>query len=291
VAFPIVWRFQAARLPAISGIPGLVKSITLACIMLVVTSAFYFFIIPRLWFSGGAGAGTRAGIRIVVHPLLWEAAFLFHRMAARRWDDSEDQGVRSRLALFVMPVTVLSGVWGRILISSSGSLLVTLGISLVVGILEVSLRLSSGFRDKIVIRLIKGAEAANAMHRKSAALRANLILLDLIVEQAAVISSSITQYELGGAGSSTHSGGRLVLSIFVQLAIEIFVGAACIIFEERQGVPITKVYRERFRAENKTEAKTYVLGVATLTAILFFFFILTYGVSDGGFRSFDKSEN
>lgn len=181
---------------------------------------------------------------------------------------------------------LLSGLWGRVLTSGSGSLLVTIVVSLVIGFLEITLRLSSGQRDKFFLTILKGKKAAEELHAASSDIRGSWVILDLILENICVISASFVQYLY----SITPSGeavtvSRLAINIFSQLAIELVVGFFCLKVEAKHGVPVAKAWHQRFGGSPR-DKKEFFQALFVVSVITFTFFIGNIASTKGGFIVF-----
>jgi hypothetical protein len=119
---------------------------TVAAYMGLLAIAFgYFWIVPRLWFARSMTDGGRIAIRLVLHPLFFETANFFVRAHVRGTDFAANP---SRVVYISVPGTVLAGLYGRFLVATSSSTAITLGLAAALSVIEVTLRLSVGARDR-----------------------------------------------------------------------------------------------------------------------------------------------
>ncbi len=229
-------------------IPNFPLRVSRAYLIILGTAAAYFFIVPRLWFREGATIVDHALIRVVMHPILFEASSLAVRIFSRGTDFGPHANEKM-IPILVSSQLLMSSLYGRFLIASSSSFLITMAFSLVVGAIECALRLSSGKRDWLWFRLTKGKEYADSMLNDppKLAFRARLVALDAIIEWYSIIIGSLTQFLFAAAGEDVKTSlRRLAASIFGQLAIEIVVIAVISVLEERYAqVPVRKEWWAR----------------------------------------------
>jgi hypothetical protein len=146
VAFPVM-TYLSTRLVnrLIIKKNGTAIRAVMAYMFLLVIAFVYLWIVPRLWFAPGMTNAGRIAIRLLLHPFFFETGNFIVRVFVRGRDFSADP---SRLVYLVMPGTVLSGLYGRFLVATSSSTAITIGLAVALSVVEVSLRLSVGARDR-----------------------------------------------------------------------------------------------------------------------------------------------
>lgn len=267
--FPVICYVITKRWEREMEIPRLAFRVSRALVILLAIAAGYFYIIPRLWFRAGTSALDRALIRVIIHPVLFESASLTLRIFVRSTDFGPHAN-QAMVPVILNPQLLLSSLYGRFLIASSGSYYVTIAISLCVGAIECILRLSSGKRDWCWFRLFKGKEYADAMtyDPPKLALRARLVALDAIIEWYAIITGSIVQYLFVSSAGVSVTFSRMLANIFGQLAIEILVTAVISILEERYAkVPVRREWWGRGRSPRFFWGHFISLSIYTLFTI------------------------
>lgn len=220
---------------------------------------------------------------MIIHPVLFEGTIFYIRNYIR----SNPLGPNSTMrALLVCPIMVIASSYGRFLIATSSSLLVTLLISLAVGFIECALRLSSGRRDWFVMRLFRGREAADLLFKDERVklLRAELVPMDMIIEHQSIISSSVMQYvfQLTNSSGAVVTFGRLLGNLFGQVLLELLVGFIVAVLEEMHSkVPVIETWNNRANGHKKR----FFFGQATVSFVLYYYFLCSVCVPNVGFLS------
>jgi hypothetical protein len=251
-AYPFTCYYITKRWEREMEIPRFAFRVVRAFLIIIGTAGAYFYIVPRLWFRKGATVMDHALIRVVMHPVLFESASLAVRVFSRSTDFGPHADA-TMIPVLVVPHLILSSLYGRFLIAASNSFAVTMAFSLMVGVIECALRLSSGKRDWLWFRLTRGKEYADSTMSDPAklALRARLVALDTMIEWYCIIMGSIVQYvfQLTSSASGTVTFERMLANIFGQLAIEIVVMALLGFLEEKfAAVPVRREWWARGKA-------------------------------------------
>jgi hypothetical protein len=242
--FPPACYFISKRWEVEMAIPQLAFRVSGAYLILLVVAMAYFVIVPIMWFREGATVVDRALIRVLMHPILMESACLAVRVFARGTDFGP-QANQALIPIFLSPLLGLSSLYGRFLIAASNSFLITLAFSVMVGVIECSMRLTCGKRDWVWFRFTKGKEYADVMARdpERLAFRARLVALEAMIEWFAIVAGSVAQHLF----SAERPGvGHLLASIAAQVGIETVVITVIGALEETYAkVPISKEWQER----------------------------------------------
>jgi hypothetical protein len=236
VVLLIVPVFYLTSRPAerITGIPRLALRLVKAQGMMIVCVVAYGMIVPRLWFAPWMTDAGRIGIRLVLHPLLFETANFFTRSLARSEDFGGDP---SRVLFLVLPGVFFNGIYGRFLVGASSSTAITVILAIALSATEIGLRISVSARDHLLHRLIHGKSSAKRVFSTVQArrLRADLVSIEEAIEVAAIVATApltvLFDVSVTGAGASTPA--RAATDAVIQIAIEAVTDLIVTVSEER----------------------------------------------------------
>jgi hypothetical protein len=118
-------------------------------VLYLVVVAIYYFFVPSI-FSGAGSEMSRAAIRILLHPVLFEVATLYGRHTVRQL--SADVPSPDALWTMVLPIMSLNSLFGRLLMFTMSTLEWTIVTTVLLAALEISMRLTTARRDRLVFR-------------------------------------------------------------------------------------------------------------------------------------------
>jgi hypothetical protein len=229
-----VFYFISRPAERMTGIPRLALRTVKAQGVIIACVVIYGLLVPRLWFAPWMTDAGRIGVRLIVHPMLFETANFFLRSLARSEDFGGDP---SRVLFLVLPGVFFNGIYGRFLVAASSSTAITVILAVALSAMEIGLRISVSARDHLLHRLIHGKSSAKRVFSTVQArrLRADLVSIEEAVEVASItIAAPLTvlfDVSVSGAGASTPA--RAATDAALQLAIEAVTDLIVTVSEER----------------------------------------------------------
>ena len=188
-----------------------------------------------LFVSGGAG--TRLLIRVVAIPLIMEAQLGLVRVLARR-HFQPDMNL-DRALLFMSPTIVTAGIVGQLLSTSFETLGETIGAALLLGAVEMLMRLTTLQRDQLYMRVCgtrcsalcgrgdlegEGKQRSGASAPGEWRLFASYILLDSAAQDVGIVLSLAVNLMFRPPvtpGGASLSSGEVLLRVSIQYLLEL----------------------------------------------------------------------
>ena len=234
-------------------------------IVLVVLAFVYFTVLPPIWVS--VSPVMRAVLRLVVHPIVFEIAMIVGRICIRKYPS-----IRNERVLFpVISIQLLNSLYGRFLLVTMGSTLVTVLATIGLALQELVLRLTVRQRDWVVYRLLRNSSERTKSILNSPSsrmLRSSVICSEIIIENLSIVLSTviILANRLTLVENEELVVSSILLSGLFQLALEIIVDYICVHVELKAfQLPVLRVWRMR-------GAFFFTAMLLVYTALLIIFF-------------------
>eukprot|EP00163_Fabomonas_tropica_P004624 TRINITY_DN1406_c0_g1_i4.p1 TRINITY_DN1406_c0_g1~~TRINITY_DN1406_c0_g1_i4.p1 ORF type:complete len:582 (-),score=114.14 TRINITY_DN1406_c0_g1_i4:111-1856(-) len=254
-------------------IPHFTLKFSASLVAIFVVVVVYFYIIPELWFSTSSDL-MRVALRIFVHPLLFETAGYITRASVRNLRGNHP----STTYVILIYVMAFNALYGRFLVSASSSSMWTVITAAILSAEEIFLRLSVGARDKLLYGLRHTPEEVRARFHtiRSVRLRADLLYVDVYMENTAIIMSSFTVWIFSVGGITLE---RALQDMALQLALEFFTDLFVLYIESRQmNIPVYEAWQTRNWVHEKPFFRRlyFFLPLTFILAASFSYFITAY---------------
>ena len=234
-------------------------------VLVGVISYLFFQFFPLLWTS--TSNTGRVLLRLVLQPLIFEVVFVFSRACARLYTSAEPR----RLVFVLLGAQMIYSMYGRFLLVTMGSTLVTVLATIGLALQELVLRLTVRQRDWVVYRLLRNSSERTKSILNSPSsrmLRSSVICSEIIIENLSIVLSTviILANRLTLVENEELVVSSILLSGLFQLALEIIVDYICVHVELKAfQLPVLRVWRMR-------GAFFFTAMLLVYTALLIIFF-------------------